>query len=154
MRSVTTESTSTIQATTPTLDPSLGEAWKRFGAAFNRLDPKEVASFWDPDGTLIGPAGNRGIGRPGVEKVFAEDVNTILRGTRSTFSFQTVRMLGRDLALLDLEHAVQGARMPDGSTGNLKLHLVVLAHRQGTDWQWLDVRPYAFLPPPPSDSLH
>jgi uncharacterized protein (TIGR02246 family) len=154
MRTVTRESSPSPRITTPTLDPALAEAWEKFGAAFNRQDAKEVAAFWEPDGTLIGPTGNRGIGRPGVEKVFAEDVNQILRGTTSTFTVQTFRMLGRDLAWLDMDHAIQGARLPDGSIGTMNLHIVVLARRQGQEWRWLDTRPYAFLPAPPSASLH
>jgi len=139
----------TFPAAAPSLDPALAETWKKFNAAFNRFDVKEVAAFWEKDGTLIGPTGIWGSGRAGVENVYATDVEKILRGTTSTMTVQTVRMLGHDLAFLDLEHAVEGARMPDGTTGTMKLHLVVLARRHGKTWQWVDVRPYAFLPPPP-----
>jgi uncharacterized protein (TIGR02246 family) len=136
-------------AAAPSLDPALADTWKKFTSAFNRFDAKEVAAFWEEDGTLIGPTGIRGSGRAGVESVFATDVETLLRGTTSTMTVQSVRMLGKDLAFLDLEHAIQGARMPDGTTGTMKLHLVVLARRHGTTWQWVDTRPYAFLPTPP-----
>jgi uncharacterized protein (TIGR02246 family) len=139
----------TFPTAAPSLDPALAETWKKFNAAFNRFDPKEVAAFWETDGTLIGPTGLRGNGRAGVESVFASDVDKILRGTTSTMTVQTVRMLGKDLAFLDLEHAIEGARMPDGSTGTMRLHLVVLARRHGKTWQWVDTRPYAFLPTPP-----
>lgn len=159
MRSVSPESSSTGSSSTSktsqsTLEPSLADAWKKFSAAFNRLDAKEVAAFWEADGTLIGPTGNKGIGRSGVEKVYAADVDNILRGTTSTFTVQTVRMLGRDLAWLDMEHDIIGARMPDGSSGTMKLHVVVLARRQGKEWRWLDTRPYAFLPSPRGTQLH
>jgi len=154
MRTVATESSTTTQAAPPTLEPALADAWKKFSAAFNRLDAKEVAAFWEVDGTLIGPTGNKGIGRAGVEKVYADDVDEILRGTTSTFTVQTVRMLGRDLAWLDMEHDIRGARMPDGSSGTVKLHVVVLARRQGKEWRWLDTRPYAFLRPPRGTQLH
>ncbi len=154
MASISTNTSSTPHREAPNLEPSLSETWKAFGAAFNRHDAHEVAAFWEPDGTLIGPTGNWGIGRSGVEKVYGEDVNTFLRGTRSTFEVQTIRMLGRDLAWLDVEHALDGARMPDGSTGTMRLHLVVLARRSGKEWRWLDARPYAFVPPPPSSSVH
>ncbi len=154
MASVSPQSSSTPQIPTPSIEPSLADTCQRFNAAFNRADVKEVASFWDSDGTLIGPTGNRGIGRPGVEKVFADDVNQFLRGTTSTFTIETVRMLGRDLALLDMDHAIQGARLPDGTTGTMKLHTAILARRQGTEWRWLDARPYGFLPSRPASHPH
>ena len=94
------------------------------------------------------------MGRAGVEKVFADDVNQFLRGTTSTFTIETVRMLGRDLAMLDMDHAIKDARLPDGTIGTMKLHTVILARRQGTEWRWLDARPYGFLPSIPTTSLH
>ena len=154
MATVSTQPSSTPQMPTRIVEPSLADTCKRFNIAFNRADVKEVAAFWEKDGTLIGPSGHRGTGQSGVEKVFADDVNQFLRGTTSSFSIETVRMLGRDLALLDLEHSILGVRMPDGTTGTMTLHTVILARRQGTEWRWLDARPYGFLPSRPSISLH
>ena len=154
MATVTPQSSSSPQAPTITIEPSLADTCRRFNMAFNRQDVKEVASFWETDGTLIAPTGNRGTGRSGVEKVYADDVNQFLRGTTSTFTIETVRMLGRDHALLDMDHVIEGARLPDGSTGTMKLHTVIVARRQGTEWRWLDARPYGFLPSKPSSSMH
>lgn len=156
MATVSPQPGSTPQISPPTgnVEPSLADTCKKFNAAFNRADVKEVAAFWESDGTLIGPTGNRGSGRSGVEKVYADDLNQFLRGTTSTFTIETVRPIGRDLALLDMEHTVQGARMPDGTTGTMKLHTVILARRQGTDWRWLDARPYGFMPSKPATSMH
>ena len=154
MATVSTQPSSAPPMPTPIVDPSLADTCKRFNIAFNRADVKEVAAFWEKDGTLIGPTGSRGTGQSGVEKVFADDVNQFLRGTASSFTIETVRMLGRDLAFLDLEHAILGARMPDGTVGTMKLHAIILARRQGTEWRWLDVRPYGFLPSKPAGSLH
>lgn len=154
MATVSTQSSSSPQIPTPSIEASLADTCQRFNTAFNRADVKEVASFWESDGTLIGPTGNRGIGRSGVEKVFADDVNQFLRGTTSVFTIDNIRPIGRDLALLDLDHAIKGARLPDGTTGIMKLHTVILARRQGTEWRWLDARPYAFLPSKPAIAVH
>lgn len=131
-------------------EPSLETAWKKFTEAFNRFDAKEVASCWTEDGTLITPTGEIGRGRSGVETAYRHDCDTILSGTRSRFDITSVRRLGSDLAFLDLDHELQNFRMPDGTTQTMKLHLVVLAKRSGDGWQWLDARPYAFIPKPPS----
>lgn len=134
----------------PKVDPSLAASVKKFNEAFNRRDPKEVASFWAEEGTLISPVGERGNGRAEVAKVYGHDVETILNGTTSTFRIDSVRQLKGDRALLDLDHEIQNARMPDGTTGTMKLHVVILAQKKGAGWLWLDARPYAFLKPPPS----
>jgi uncharacterized protein (TIGR02246 family) len=142
------EQMSTGTGTQPAVDRSLQETIERFNEAFNRFDPKEVASFWASDGTLLTPVGAYGEGRAGVERVYGEDVQTILAGTRSRFTILRARQVAADCVLLDLDHDLQNFRRPDGTTGSMKLHVVILARRSGDGWQMLDVRPYGFLPRP------
>lgn len=151
-----TKTESSHKTTTPAafVDPDLGEMWRKFGAAFNRFDPREVAAFWEEDGTLIGPTGTWGVGRSGVEKVYATDVATILHGSTSTFTAENVRMLGADMALLDLSHVIEGATIPGRSSGTLKLHVVALARRKGREWMLVDVRPHAYMPQAPAAQTH
>jgi hypothetical protein len=85
-----------------------------------------------------------------VAKVYAADVDMLLKGTTSTFRVESARMLKGGLVLLDLDHEIANAKMPDGSTGTMKLHTVILARKKGDGWEWLDARPYAFLKPPPA----
>jgi len=132
------------------VEPSLEAACRKFNEAFNRSDAKQVASFWTEDGTLITPSGEVGTGRSGVEAAYRHDSDTILKGTTSRFAIASVRRLGSELAFLDLEHELQNFRMPDGSTGPTKLHVVILAKKSGNSWQWLDARPYMFVARPPS----
>jgi uncharacterized protein (TIGR02246 family) len=127
------------------IDPSLEKTVDAFTEAFNRFDAKAVASFWAEDGTLLNPIGHYGRGRAGVEKVFSEDAQRLLAGSTSKFTVRTARPVGSDCVLADCDHEVRNCRMPDGTTGTMMLHLVVLAQRQGGEWKWLDARPYAFL---------
>lgn len=131
-------------------EPSLQAACARFNELFNRFDARQVASCWTEDGTLITPTGEVGNGRSGVETAYRHDCDTILKGTTSRFEITSVRRLGSELAFLDLDHVFQNFRMPDGSTGEMTLHVVMLARKVGNTWQWLDARPYAFLPTAPS----
>ena len=85
MATVSTQTTTSTQHAPSTIEPSLASTWKAFEAAFNRQDAQEVAGFWEQDGTLIGPTGNWGTGRSGVEKVYSYDAANFLRGTRSSF---------------------------------------------------------------------
>ncbi len=125
----------------------LEDTVKRFADAFNRFDGAEVASFWAEDGTLISPIGSFAEGRGGIRRVFEQDAATILEGSTSTLLITRVRRID-DCALLDIDHDVRNCRMLDGSRGNVKMHLVVLAKRSGDEWQWLDARPYRFAERP------
>jgi hypothetical protein len=58
MATVPTQTGTSTQPAPPTLEPTLADTWKTFEAAFNRQDVQEVAGFWEPDGTQIGPTGN------------------------------------------------------------------------------------------------
>ena len=138
----------TIAGQQPMIERSLEANLRKFNEAFNRFDAREVASHWADDGTLLTPVGHFGRGRSGVEKVFREDTETILEGTTSRFTIVGSRPIGGDCALLDLEHELQNCKKPDGTTGTMTLHVVILAQRSGEGWQWLDVRPYGFLPEP------
>ena len=143
-------STGTGQQQQAKVERSLEATLKKFNEAFNRLDAKEVAPFWADDGTLINPVGHYGNGRSGVERVFREDAERFLEGTTSRFTITGARKVGDDCVLLDLDHDLQNAKRPDGSIGPMNLHVVLLAQKKGEGWQWLDVRPYAFLPTPAS----
>jgi uncharacterized protein (TIGR02246 family) len=154
MGTTSTQATGSTQQAAATVDPTLTASLRAFEEAFNRQDVKEVVGHWDPDGTLIGPTGLEGFGRSGVESVYASDVKTILRGTRSSFVIERVRKIGPDVAFVDIHHTISGARMPDGSTGTVKLHLAAVARKAGEVWRWLDARPYAFLPAAPPPSTH
>jgi uncharacterized protein (TIGR02246 family) len=132
------------------VDPTLEAALRSFNEQFNRFDVKKVAACWADDGTLITPTGEVGRGRSGVETAFRHDVDSILKGTKSTFSIASVRRLSPELVFLDLDHDIQNMKLPDGSIARMKLHVVILARKSGNGWQWMDARPYAFLPVPPS----
>jgi uncharacterized protein (TIGR02246 family) len=130
-----------------TVDPSLQKTLVAFTEAFNRFDAKAVASFFSDDGTLLTPEGRYGRGRAGVEKVFRDDAQKLLAGSTSTFTVKSARPVGNDCLLLDCDHEARGARLPDGTTGTLMVHLVLLAQRRGESWKWLDARPYVFTRP-------
>jgi ketosteroid isomerase-like protein len=130
------------------VESSLEASLRKFNDLFNRYDRKGVAACFTEDGTLITPSGEYGNGRTGVERVYGNDVDRFLDGSTSKFTILGARSIGNDCAFLDLEHDLQNCRMPDGSRGGMKLHLVILAQRKGKEWLWADARPYAFLPPP------
>ena len=128
------------------VDPSLEEANKKWTAAFNTLDPKAVAAFFTPDATLINPMGKVAHGPAEIAKVFEEDAARIFKGSTSTFTITGTREVGPDTMWLDVEHVAQNAKMPDGTTGTLRNHVVMLVQKQGDEWKWVEARPYTFIP--------
>ncbi len=130
------------------VDRSLETTLRKFNDAFNRFDSREVASFWAEDGTLLNPVGNYGRGRSEVQRVYHEDAETILGGSTSRFAITSARPVAPDCVLLDLDHEVTNFRRPDGTRGDVTLHLVLLARRGGDRWEWLDARPYMIMQRP------
>lgn len=131
------------------VDPALRQSIAQFNEAFNRGDARAVASFWAQDGTLINPAGREARGPAEVARVFGEDSKSILGGSTSVFTIRSVRQLSPDTVFLDLEHTLNDYHAPDGTVGTKHQHVAMVARKQGDTWKALDVRPYAFVQPPP-----
>jgi uncharacterized protein (TIGR02246 family) len=132
---------------TPQVDPSLEATSKRFTAAFNSFDPQAVAGFFAEDGTLITPAGDTATGRAEIAKLYGDNVKRVFEGSKSTFTIRKTRNVGSGAAWLDVDHQVENAKRPDGTTGPMQMHVVMLAQKKGKDWKWLEVRPYVFVQP-------
>jgi uncharacterized protein (TIGR02246 family) len=130
------------------VEQSLESTVKRYNEVLTRFDAKEAAKFWADDGTLLTPFGSFGKGRSGVERVFGQDAPKLFEGAKIALSIVGARKIRDDCVLLDLDIDAQNFKRPDGSRGPAKLHNVILAQRKGEGWQWLDVRPYAFLERP------
>jgi uncharacterized protein (TIGR02246 family) len=143
------QETTTGTGSNTVVDQSLEATLRAFNDAFNRFDAREVASFWAEDGTLLNPVGNYGKGRSEVERVYREDAQSVLGGSTSRFTVTNARPLGSDCVLLDLDHHVQNFRKPDGTRGDVTLHVIILAQRSRDRWQWLDARPYMIMERPP-----
>jgi uncharacterized protein (TIGR02246 family) len=117
--------------------------------AFNKGDPKAFMALWGDDGKLINPAGMVGEGKAGVEKVVTQDLNTILKGSTSKFTVESVRQITPNNLWVDCTHHIAGGHTPDGKTADLNLHAVILMTKKKDKWVAVEARPYAFLPPPP-----
>lgn len=116
--------------------------------AFNKNDAKLAASVWAEDGRLINPAGVDAQGRDAVQKLAQADLDTILKGTTSTMTVDSIHKLGAEWVWADATHTLANMKMPDGTMGTGKLHLVVLLNHKGGKWQIEEARPYMFMPAP------
>jgi uncharacterized protein (TIGR02246 family) len=119
--------------------------------AWSEHDPVAMASFWATDGKLVDPMGEIASGQQEVQRFFARrfSPNGEFERSRSRFVLSDVRVLGPRHAFVDLEHDILGVRAPDGRLVNQHFHVTTLLERDAAGrWRLLEVRPYAFLPPP------
>jgi uncharacterized protein (TIGR02246 family) len=122
-----------------------------FNAAFNKGDAKVLAAMFTDDATLVNPLGKSAKGPADIEKLTAEDLGTFLKGTTSELKVVGYRAIGKDAAFIDVDQTVTGAKGPDGKTlPPLAFHAPCLLVKKGKIWSIAELRPYAFLPPPPA----
>jgi uncharacterized protein (TIGR02246 family) len=122
-----------------------------FATAFNKADAKVLAAMFTDDATLINPAGKTAKGPAEIEKLAAEDLATFLKGTTSELKVTAFRAIGKDAAFIDVDQTVTGAKGPDGKAlPPLPFHAVALLLKKGKVWTIAELRPHAYLPPPPA----
>jgi uncharacterized protein (TIGR02246 family) len=126
----------------------MGEA---FFAAWNQHDVKKMVSYWADNATLINPAGRVAHGKTEVEALLSDEQTGVFKAsTAKLLGIKVTRSLGPSMALCDGEMTVDGAVGPDGSAmPQMKIHLAIIAAKQGANWVLQDARPYAFAQPPP-----
>jgi uncharacterized protein (TIGR02246 family) len=133
------------------LNKALREQVEGFAAAWNRDDPKAMASFWLAEGDIIQPFGRVAKGRAELEKLFTEEKAGMTKGTHFEVKELSAWSLAPGLAAADIEAEITGGTPPpSGSpappTNN---HIFAIAKQQGGTWRWWSVRAFAFLPAPP-----
>ena len=130
-------------------DATIGEHFDRFAAAWNRGDAAALAGTYVEDGVLIDPFGNAARGREEIEALLARTLSGPLKGSQTFFTIQEVRSLAAGVALVDGTQMVTGIVGPDGAAApDVELHVVVAMTGRKGQWQFVDGRPYAFLPAP------
>jgi len=123
---------------TQAVEKRIGE----FVAAWNRHDPKAMASVWAPGGDLFNPFGRWAKGREEVAKLLTEEHSTVMKATTFTTSAITVRTLAPGVALADWDFTIAGIMTPDGSTmPTQKFHAAVVWVKKGGTWFQLANRP-------------
>lgn len=81
-----------------------------FGAAWNQHRPQAMAEQWTIDGDMINPFGKWARSRAGVEKLFAEEQNGMMRDSSILQNVIGYQFITPDIALLDIEITISGMR--------------------------------------------
>jgi uncharacterized protein (TIGR02246 family) len=122
-------------------------------AAWNKHDPKLMASFWVEEGDVITPTGRVCKGRGEIEKLFQDEqtgtgpwVGTTYAGT-----ITDIRFIGKTTTVVDVDAEVSGAKGPDGNVmPPMKHHVTWVAVKKHGKWMAFATRPcIPHMPPPP-----
>lgn len=116
-------------------------------AAWNTGDAAGMAAAYERDGRLLDPFGGLADGAEEIATRFAEIHQTVMRGTTTTCSVESVRAISDDLAVADGTQIIDGATAPDGTRlPELALHFTAILRSTDDGLGILECRPYAFLP--------
>jgi len=119
-------------------------------AAWNKHDPQLMASFWVEDGDLITPTGRVAKGRAAVQKVFQDEQTGQgpWVGTTYVGKIDDIRLIGRDVAAVDVTAEVIGAKDAAGKvTPPMKHHVTWVAVKRHGTWMAFATRPCVPLSP-------
>ena len=133
----------------PAKEKEVRAASDAFVAAWNKNDAKAMAAGWAPDGDLINPFGRWAKGRAEVEKLFADEHTTFMKGTTYSMSNYKVRVPSPAVAVVDWDGEIAGMHAPDGSAmPAFKHHVVDVYAKKGNHWWIAAARATAYLLPP------
>jgi uncharacterized protein (TIGR02246 family) len=134
---------------TPAEDAVIHRRHDEWIAAWNKHDPKLMASFFVADADLVNPFGRRPRGTAEIEKLFAEEQSGPMAGTTYSGTIESIRYLGDHYAIVDVAGEIKGMKGPDGSSGPpFKHHVTWIAEKKAGKWLALGARAFALVPAP------
>jgi uncharacterized protein (TIGR02246 family) len=117
-------------------EQALHDFYYRFTSAWNQNDPGRMAKLWAKDGDHISAEGRVAKGRPAVEALFADQLNTTYRGSRLSLTLNSVRFISPEVAIATGGFELTG--IPAGSGRTLPpmrgMHTDIWSVQDG-EWQ-------------------
>lgn len=134
-------------------DTAIRKRHDEFIAAWNKHDAKLMAAFFAADGDLVNPFGRQAKGIAAIEKLFADEHAGVMAKTRYAGSIESIRYLGKDVAIVDTNGEVTGMKGADGADAPpFKHHVIWIAHKDAGKWSAVAARAFVTLPPPAAPS--
>jgi uncharacterized protein (TIGR02246 family) len=128
-------------------DAAIHKRFDEWVAAWNKHDPKLIASFWVADGDLINPWGRHATGSAEIEKLFADEHTGTgsAAGTTYTGTIENIRFIGKHVAIVDVAGEVHRPKGADGvEPPAFKHHVTWVTEKR--DGKWMAVATRAFAP--------
>jgi uncharacterized protein (TIGR02246 family) len=120
-----------------------------WSAAWNKHDAKLMAGFFVADAELINPFGRHVKGTTEIQKLFTEEQAGPMAGTTYSGKIESIRYLGNNFAIVDVEGGIAGMKAPDGSAAPpFKHHVTWIAEKRDGKWVALGARAFAYVAGP------
>jgi uncharacterized protein (TIGR02246 family) len=117
--------------------------------AWNKHDPKLMASFFVADAHLVNPFGRQARGTAEIEKLFADEHSGPMAGTTYAGNVESIRYLGDQYAIVDVTAEIRGMKSPDGPAGPpFKHHVTWIAEKKAGNWLAHGARAFVLVPAP------
>jgi len=134
-------------------DAAIRERHDQWCAAWNSHDAKRMAAFFAADGDLVNPFGREARGTAAIEKLFTEEQAGPMAGTTYSGTVESIRYIGKNVAIIDVAAEITGMKGPDGAAmPPFKHHVTWIAQKKDGKWMALGARAFALIPPPPPAS--
>jgi len=130
-------------------DDAIHKRHDEWTAAWNKHDPKLMASFWVADGDLINPFGRHAQGRAAIEKLFADEQMGPMAGTTYAGTIENIRYIGKNVAIVDVAGEITGMKGPDSAAAPpFKHHVTWIAEKKAGKWMADGARAFIAIPAP------
>jgi uncharacterized protein (TIGR02246 family) len=119
--------------------------------AWNTHDVHAVAMTYAEDCDFVNNFGNLTHGRAGMEATFGPFMSGPYSATRQTGTVRTIRFLKPDVAAVDVDWEMTGAKNPDGSPRPTRkgLHTLVMTKQGDGPWLIAIMHVHEFTATPP-----
>jgi uncharacterized protein (TIGR02246 family) len=119
--------------------------------AWNTHDVHAVAMTYTEDCDFVNNFGSLTHGRAGMEATFGPFMSGAYSATRQTGKVRSIRFLKPDVAALDVDWEMTGAKNPDGSMRPTRkgLHSLVMTKQSDGSWLIAIMHVHEFTPTPP-----
>jgi uncharacterized protein (TIGR02246 family) len=143
------------RANQPAEDAAIHKRSDEWCAAWNKHDPRLMASFFLENGDLINPFGRHATGRPAIEALFAEEQNGPMAGTTYHATVENIRYPSKDMAIVDVVGEIDGMNTHDGTPAHSFMHHVTwICEKKHGKWMAIAARAFAFTHPNDAITTH
>jgi uncharacterized protein (TIGR02246 family) len=117
-------------------EATIRKLYAEYTAAWNRHDPKAMATFWMLDGDYMEPDGRHAKGQAEVEKLFTQEQQTVFKESTLALTIETVWFITADVAMVDGKYDLSGVRDLEGKQLPTRSgHLTAVLMREDGSWK-------------------
>jgi uncharacterized protein (TIGR02246 family) len=115
---------------------AIAKAVQNYMDEWNKHDVHAVAMTYTEDCDFVNNFGTLTHGRAGMEKTFGPFMTGVYSETHQTGKVRTIRFLKPDVAAVDVEWEMTGAKNPDGTARPTRkgLHSLIMTRQEDGSW--------------------